>query len=90
MSYESKFTNGTSITAYLATVYVEGVLDGEGSSSVDKLYAWSYLIGTNIVYKLQGWFGAQATVLINHGVINEDGSINKELIRDTYDDSLEF
>jgi hypothetical protein len=73
MSYETKFENGENITQYLAVAYAEGF---EESSHIDKVKAWSYLIGTRIAYTLQGWFGRNATTMIEEGYFNSDGTVN--------------
>ena len=73
---ETKFGDGTEINPYLATAYTEGFCEGEGASAKDQIRAWSYLIGTNLAYSLQGSFGRAATGLIENGYIEPSGKVN--------------
>ncbi|MCK9543315.1 MAG: hypothetical protein M0R03_14935 [Novosphingobium sp.] len=57
-----------SLTPYLATAYAEGFCEGEGATPAQQLAAWQYLIDTGHCWKLQGWFGRNAEMLINDGV----------------------
>ena len=74
MSYETRFADGSEITSYLATGYAEGF--EEASDPRDVIRAWSYLIGTRLAYNLQGWFGRQATSIIESEIISENGTVD--------------
>lgn len=80
VEYETSFEDGTPITSYLASGYAEGF--EEPSSIKDIIKAWSYLIGTGLVYRLQGWYGRNANAMIEQGVINEKGKVNWEIAED--------
>lgn len=67
-------------TSYLATAYAEGFCEGEGASVDEQIEAWAYLIKTKICYQLQGWFGSNAKELIRKGYIDEDGTINWNIL----------
>ncbi len=56
------------LTLYIATAYVEGILEGENASHEERIIAWQYLIDTGQVCCLQGWFGRSATSLIKTGI----------------------
>jgi hypothetical protein len=66
-------------TSYLACAYAEGFGEGECATDEEQLEAWSYLIKTGQCWTLQGWYGRQAKVLIEEGIISKDGTINWEL-----------
>jgi hypothetical protein len=57
------------MSSYLATAYAEGFCEGEGASEEDQLIAWQWLHDKKLAYSLQGWFGRQATSLIEQGLI---------------------
>lgn len=76
MAHETHFADGTEITSYLATAYAEGFCEGENANAKDIIRAWSYLCGTKIGYKLQGWFGKTITGLIEHEILSEDGTVD--------------
>lgn len=57
------------LTGYLACAIAEGFCEGEGASEQDQLTAWQWLTDTGRVWKLQGWYGRNATALIENGVI---------------------
>lgn len=77
--YSSKFEDGTEITPYLATAYIEEFCEGENVSKKDQLHAWSYLCGNKVGYSLQGSFGKTLTMLIDNGYLDENGNILKEI-----------
>lgn len=52
---------------FTATGLAEGFIDGTEDEVVS---AWQYLVDTGLAYRLQGWFGRQATDLIDQGVIH--------------------
>ena len=53
---------------YTATGLAEGFIEAESEEQV--IEAWQYLVDTGLAWTLQGWFGRQATALIEAGVIN--------------------
>ena len=76
MKVESKFSNGTEITFYLASAYAEGFCEGDEASQVDQLRAWAYLIATGACWQLQGWYGRNASSLLEEGLISHRGIID--------------
>ena len=74
-TYSTHFYNGDEITDYEACMVVEGFDMRNDAHPLDELYAWSYLIGTKLVYKLQGSYGRAATQMIDSGCISADGKI---------------
>lgn len=76
VAYETKLSDGTKITDYLATAIAEGFCEGEGASAKDQIKAWSYLQGTGIGYKLQGSFGRALNSLVEGGYLQKDGTVN--------------
>lgn len=78
MAYETHFTDGTSITPYLASAYAEGFCEGEDATLKDQIKAWSYLCGTKIGYSLQGWYGRNIVNLIEADIFDDDGTVNWE------------
>lgn len=82
MSYETTFSNGELITDYLATAYAEEFCEGDDASATDKIKAWSYLCGTGIGYKLQGFFGRTIMSMIDSGIMDEDGTVNWDSLTD--------
>lgn len=76
--YETKFTDNTDITDYLATGYAEGF--EQAPNEKDLVKAWSYLIGTKLAFSLQGFFGRQAQSLIDNNIIDNEGIVNWEEI----------
>ena len=71
----NKFSDGTPITPYLASAYAECFCEGEGASQLDQIRAWCFLIGTKLVYQLQGWYGRQAQNLIEQGIVSPSGDL---------------
>jgi hypothetical protein len=70
---KTTFEDGTPITSYLATAFAEGFCEGEDASTEDQLRAWAYLIGTKMAYSLQGFFGRNASMLIERNIITPEG-----------------
>ena len=54
--------------SFTAVGLAEGFIEGDETSVIQ---AWQYLHDTGRAYKLQGWFGRQATSLIEQGIIKE-------------------
>ena len=46
---------------------VEG-FDGEEHSDEELISAWQYLINTGLCWSLQGWYGRNASALIEQGI----------------------
>jgi hypothetical protein len=62
----TKFYDG--LDTFSATMIAEGV---EEATSIEQLAAWQYLIDTNTVWNLQGFFGRTAQSLIEMGYCQE-------------------
>jgi hypothetical protein len=60
------------MTTYMATAIAEGWEPARDEKQV--IEAWQYLIDTGIAWKLQGWFGRQATDLIERGICHSAGT----------------
>ena len=54
------------MTTYDAVMIAEGVYDGDSDQQRE---AWQILVDTGLEWSLQGWFGREATRLIEAGVI---------------------
>ena len=74
--FETKFASGKKITPYLATAYAEGFCEGETATEEDRIRAWAYLINSGLCWTLQGFFGRNASALIQSGIISKEGIIN--------------
>lgn len=61
------------MTDYLATGLAEGFEQPEGKTEADRreeiIAAWQHLVDTGLAWRLQGWFGRQATALIKAGTV---------------------
>lgn len=66
---------------YTACGIVEGFDVPDGANALTELRAWAYLIKTGACWSLQGWYGRNATALIDNGYITKDGTIT-ELARE--------
>lgn len=51
---------------YTMVGLAEGFVDGTEEKVIE---AWQYLHNSGHAYKLQGWFGRQAKMLIEEGII---------------------
>ena len=51
---------------YTAVGLAEGFIEG---SKEEQIAAWQHLHDTGLAYRLQGWFGRQATALLEAGII---------------------
>jgi len=59
----------------------EAIMIAEGEQpSTEEMYveAWQYLINTGLCWKLQGWFGREATRMIEEGVCHENRRVVKD------------
>ena len=54
--------------AYRAVEIAEGFGD-EPKDEAEVLKAWQVLVDTGLAWRLQGWFGRQAKMLIERGLI---------------------
>jgi len=61
---------------YTAVSIAEGFCDHEPTEA-EYIKAWQHLIDTGLAWSLQGWFGRQATVLIEQGVCSAPGGITE-------------
>lgn len=57
------------MTKYLACAIAEGFCEGEGASMDTQLTAWQWLHDTKLAYKLQGFYGRTATLLVEEKAI---------------------
>ncbi len=54
------------MSTYDAVMIAEGVYEGDTAQMQE---AWQILVDTGLAWSLQGWFGREATRLIEAGVI---------------------
>jgi hypothetical protein len=64
-------TNLTLTTQEIVSI-IEGV---ESASYEDQIEAWQTLVDTGVVWKLQGWYGRTAELLIEQGLIKAAGAV---------------
>jgi hypothetical protein len=57
------------MTPYEACSIVEGFCDGEPDED-EILEAWQFLVDQGLAWRLQGWYGRTAALLIEQGIIN--------------------
>ena len=75
---EKHFSNGNEIDPYMACGYAEDFETPD--HPFDVIRAWSYLIGTKLIYSLQGWYGRTAHMLIDEGYFDTNGVVDWELV----------
>jgi len=76
-------------TSYLATAYAEGFCEGEDATAEQQAEAWAVIIKYKLYKGLQGWFGRNASELINTEIVDEEGTINWEKLNDYGRDQYE-
>lgn len=54
---------------YKAVGLAEGFIEG---TEKEQIEAWEYLVSSGMAWKLQGWFGRTAQMLIDNGIIKGD------------------
>ena len=67
--------------SYTACSIVEG-FSGEEHSLEEHMEAWAYLIKSGQCWSLQGWYGRNATSLIEQGLISKTGEIDWERVEE--------
>lgn len=61
-----KLTKELVLKTHEAVGIAEGYIPAD--TVEEEIKAWQHLIDTGICWQLQGWFGRQATFLIEHGL----------------------
>jgi hypothetical protein len=56
------------MTDYEAIGYAEGFLEPDTPEQI--IEAWQHLVDTGLAWSLQGWFGRNASRMIEEGIIN--------------------
>lgn len=69
-------TNPKIDPAINAILIAEGV---QPASFQETVEAWAHLIGSGLVWNLQGWFGRTAARLIESGLIDRNGNIDWDI-----------
>ena len=68
-------------TQYLACAYAEGFMEGANATLEEEIEAWSYIIEHKIYLTLQGFYGRNVKYLVSEGLIDENGVINWDNIK---------
>lgn len=66
-------------SSYDACAIIERFADFDPSQE-QELEAWAYLIKTGDCWSLQGFYGREATRLIEEGLISKEGVVNWDLL----------
>lgn len=69
------------MTDYVACSIIEGFCGYEPKPN-EIIRAWAHLIKTGACWRLQGWYGRNASTIIGTGVISEDGKINWKRLKE--------
>ena len=62
---------------YTAMGIAEGFIESQNENQI--IEAWQHLVDTGIVWTLQGWYGRNATRLIENGVIRPGPKASKKI-----------
>ena len=68
-------------SSYEACAIVEGFADFDPTNE-ELIEAWAYLIKTGDCWNLQGFYGREATRLIQQGFVSKEGEVNWDLYND--------
>ena len=68
-------------SSYDACAIVEGFAESDPTNE-ELIEAWAYLIKTGDCWNLQGFYGREATYLIEQGFISREGEVNWDLVND--------
>ena len=68
-------------SSYDACAIVEGFADSDPTNE-ELIEAWAYLIKTGDCWNLQGFYGREATRLIQQGFVSKEGEVNWDLYND--------
>jgi hypothetical protein len=68
-------------SSYEACAIVEGFAESDPTNE-ELIEAWAYLIKTGDCWNLQGFYGREATRLIQQGFVSKEGEVNWDLYND--------
>ena len=68
-------------SSYEACAIVEGFAESDPTNE-ELMEAWAYLIKTGDCWNLQGFYGREATRLIQQGFVSKEGEVNWDLYND--------
>ena len=68
-------------SSYDACAIVEGFAESDPTNE-ELIEAWAYLIKTGDCWNLQGFYGREATRLIQQGFVSKEGEVNWDLYND--------
>ena len=58
-------------TPYLACAYAESFCEGEDASLEEQIEAWEYIYDNNLHHNLQGFYGRNLELYIEHGILSK-------------------